>query len=399
MLGSVVSSPVVVGTMLLHSLPVSAAWLLAVGIAIWAIGAADGTWLNMLQKSCAAIAIGLTPHLLFLVEINTALGPFRDPFAPGWTWFIEWYEPAVSSLQDRIGDYLMPSLLAGTALAVAMFLLSRWLDHRTFDTTWERLKDATRFAGTVLAAATTFTVCTGLPVGMWQPDARLVANARLAALVEAKARHGLYTAVLEELRAPGSTLAANVGAISVDAPSDRLYHAYEVAWDLRRTRPDASWLYEQERWTAANMERQEAREVAQRMSEATQTLDRSTEALKKEVAGICASAAGAAAEAFGGAVLGVLIEDAADRIARRMMAWSDAQDALRWVAGTALPRADELFSSSIRNGIDMVRELMGRTSSIRRFHEELVERGHREAERARVERMIREAARARRGGR
>jgi len=192
--GSLFTAPLVALLMLYATLPVSLAWFAAIATTVWCIGAVTGSWPDTFRKTALAIAIGLTPHVLFLIDVNMYLGSFSRTAADlkRSTALARWYESMVVCLQDTVGDYLMPALLAGTALSVTMFLFARWVGSARFDRGWELVKEGTRFAGIVLAAATTFTVLTAARSGNWQPDPRQLVKARIAALVESKVRvHGV----------------------------------------------------------------------------------------------------------------------------------------------------------------------------------------------------------------
>lgn len=246
-----------------------------------------------LRPSLLAIDIGLVPQVFFLMELNTPLGPFHGEAAAGWLGFIEWYEPKISCLQDRVGDYLMPHFLVGTGVAILMFLIVRGAGNRFVTKGWDALKTAMRFVGLALVTATSFAVATGAPVGQWEPDARQVAKFRLAEVTQAKTRLRLYEAIRTALQTDQAFVAQLASVSSLLGPINPLYRDEAAA----RLAPDKSSsldpaLYAQP-W---KMDRVTARHIVDKMAVERQAADEATERLREEVAGICASAIGSSAE-------------------------------------------------------------------------------------------------------
>lgn len=423
--GSVFTAPLVALLMLYATLPVSLAWFAAIGTTVWGIGAVTGSWPDTLRKTTLAIAIGLTPHVLFLIDVNMYRGSFSRTAADleRSTALARWYESMVVHLQDTAGDYLMPALLAGTALSVTMFLVGRWLGSARFDRGWELVKDGTRFAGIVLAAAATFTGLTAAPSGNWQPDPRQLVKARIAALVKSKVREALYMAVRDELRAPESALRDSVRQVSNEAGADpgephaiaaemsRSYVEQKVdsqavaeAMRVARHARMRALAKEQSVGEAVDaievpLSRPEAREQADILHTRAAAVDQQTQTIAREVAGICASVAGTATEAFGGKLLAALVEDAAGRITTDiLLASSGARDALEWASGRALPFIDLIVRQSYTLALARLRALMADQRNLRTAQETVRERAMREAVRARIE-EYRERSRARGAGR
>jgi hypothetical protein len=398
LLGSLIFSPLVVLQMFFCSVPVSLAWLLAAAVFMLSIRAEASSWALTLRKPAIAIALGLTPHLLFLTEINVPMGSFLQRHESGWPVFIDWYETEVSALQDRVGDYLMPTLAVGTALSLALFLVARWLDSRRFEAARERIQDGMRFAGMVLVSATAFTVLTSMPIDNWQPDARQVLQAKLAASVKEKLRLALYAAVRDELRVSDSPLRVGVHAAVQGVVFPERGDVLGIAAELQRASPE--WpAYGHDEIVEAlepvgksghapfsdseGIGRLEARKMAGDAQAAAKAADRQVEALRKEIEGICAGIVGSFSAPFVGDLLAILVEDAATRVMSRLMrSWQGSDEALGWVVGRALPRIDEAGTVFMAAALGRIRSLMANGPAIQSAHQAVRERARAARQRA-----------------
>jgi hypothetical protein len=314
-------------------------WGALIAISIALAGQDTDGWAKVFRQSVVAIAIGLTPHAVFLMVLNSRFG--SEP-APGWTRVISGYETAVALLNDKLGDYLLPSFLFGTSISVAMFAITLWLDRPALRRAWRVMQESLRFIGLVLLSATMFTVMSAVPAGTWQPDARSVLEARLAAALEAEAKLALSRQALAESKQENSSLAAalrasanSIGGLPTDRQDSMIA---EIVGKVRDTSSEGSRPLDDVTFSFdAGASRADARAMAYSLAPGIRDDERRSREIIEEIARNVGSGAAAIAEPLIGKLLAALLEDASTRLAREFI----AQNNVRKVSG---------LLSDIKNG-------------------------------------------------
>jgi hypothetical protein len=352
---------------------------------------ADG-WLGTFRPVTTGLLLGITPHALFLIVTNTrthwSIGldtqESRDAAVR-----VSGYETAVVSLQERLGDLLLPSLVVGAALTVVALVASARTGRPGIWQGWAKLQSVTRAIGVALVAATTFTATTAVPGEEWGPDARATLMLRTAEKAAADAEHVLLRNAHRELIRADSPLRRSVAALLAEAEAVQRRDGclpptgsgtgellIDTAWAARElglagcgTARTSGWgeLRSEERWRVDGWFRQSAREAyglsegvgpptppepdrsisEMRITEALQRAEEirfasaatrtASEGLRTDILVAVAGIAGSGVSELSGrlvhSLLVVLIEDAATKLTRDAIAEAPkAKSMAEWTA-------------------------------------------------------------------
>jgi hypothetical protein len=185
---------------------VGVAWVVAVVARIATIGESPVKWTGVFRRTLSAILIGLTPQAVMLIYVNGILPGSVFLQSEGSRSAYLFYEQKIFQIQDTIGDYLLPPFIIGVCVALVLFVVQKIFAYTRFMHAVARLQAKLRFAGLILAAATTFTLATSVPVQAWQPNARLLFKAHLAKLLEQQINLALVEKALVDSRSDSWTL-------------------------------------------------------------------------------------------------------------------------------------------------------------------------------------------------
>lgn len=160
---------------------------------------------SAVRQALVAIAIGVTPQMLFLIYFNAEYSS-ADSGERDWEAHVAWYEELVYWLNDHLHKFLLPSFYIGAPVALLMF----WLTIRSprLRAAWNRVQGIARFVGIALVAAGTFTLMSTTAEGHWQPDTRARLQAQLAEEARGEMREALYRQTALECSQPHSQLLA-----------------------------------------------------------------------------------------------------------------------------------------------------------------------------------------------
>jgi hypothetical protein len=309
--------------------------------------------LNVFRQTVLAIFLGLTPHVVFVLFANGFGAP--DATQPGSVFeqIASAYENFVWTLQDKVGDYLLPSFFAGAAVSILMFWLTREAERRQLRAAWGRVQNTARFTGLVLVSATTFTVMTSLPAGEWQPDSRVLLNAQIEKEVKSIARLALYQTAIADLLAPNSPFNASLHnaaqalpvhgmrASSLGANSQEVQDAVDVVREKMPPHDGGSPVL-----VASSVSRIHARELARELAPEARAANDQTEAARREMAEIFGSGAGTMTEPLAGKLAGALVEDAVTRLAEMLLARDTVREAAAWIGKSVPDKMREVMSQA-----------------------------------------------------
>jgi hypothetical protein len=338
LIGSLLLSPVAAfGTIISSGLVVGFAALVALRIFLMEgliDPQADG-----FQKLLSAVIIGLTPHVIFLMLLNSPTTRHLVGDPAEWEHHINAYEEYASLLQEKYGDYLLPSFFAGAAISIVMWILTARHDRPQTRKAWETVRDTARFAGLVLLSATTFTAATAIPGGDWQPDSRRALEVRLAKKVRLAVILSIYQQTAEQFASPNNKLPQaiiaawpnikSVGSDNYDAAVRKILPS-SSAQQNKALLPDRPFTVES---SGA-----EARRQVDEIGSDLRNLGVQIEVTRKDLAGLIGSAVGSSAELFTDKLVAALIEELSTKIAEEILSRSqNARDVINWMARRPMP--------------------------------------------------------------
>jgi hypothetical protein len=344
---------------------VSVVWLILVGVAVCLTLSSNATkgWLKVARQSALALAIGLSPHALFLMALNFS-------GVPDWGRQISGYERAVAWLNDTLGHYLLPSFIAGTSISILMFAVTTWLDNRTVRTTWQWVQESMRFLGLVLETASFVTLMTAAPVGKWQPNAYAQLKVRVAEAVEAEAKLAISQQLLtlsqnsdaDFPRAVRSAL-SKLGSISGPEEFGAVQDIVKAVRDEAHLPLSAS--SSDEASFSSQMSRQEARQKSQTVKALVSEDERLAHEIGEEIARTIGSGIGSVAESFLEKLVSSLIDDAAASLAGEVIRRTNSGQQLSELLArvTTGPAALEL-QSRITHMLASMKHVLGDASLI-----------------------------------
>jgi hypothetical protein len=305
--------------------------------------------LIVFRQTVSAIFIGFTPHVAFVVFVNWFGGPDSTNAGPLLELLARTYESLAWKLQDRVGDYLLPSFFAGAVLSLLMFWLTRKPERRQLRSVWQRVRDAARFSGLILVSATTFTVMTSIPAGEWQPSSRIILQRRIEKEIKAVARLALYQAVVTGLQTPNNPLSYSLHRAIQALPGDTFAvgssgsQGVQDIVDATREKSPSSNDGSQISTAFESVSRLHARTLAQEVRSETLDADRKAEQARQEMAEIIGSGVSEVSKSLIGELAGALAEDAATRLAEMLLAQDTTST---WITKSVQQKAQELLQSA-----------------------------------------------------
>jgi hypothetical protein len=304
-----------------------------------------------------AIFIGVTPHTFFVIYVNFFMGDGIQSQIPQLTGVASSYEQFAYGLQDRFGDYLLPTFLVGTGVSLLMFLFTARPGAARLKTYWEVLRDGARFLGLIILAASSFTVISGTASGAWEPNARITLSHRIAERAKSEARLALYQAALTDVQSANgqlrgslahayqsSALQPHLGLRSYSRNSESAQEelAKEVAKSVRQRTLAEYKPLEDSVAEDPTLPRDSARKVALVIHIVTTSIDNNVDEARLEFAKIIGSKGADIVEAFSNKLVGALIEDAVTGLARSILETKSAKDIVAWAASTTSGMTDSV---------------------------------------------------------
>jgi hypothetical protein len=294
---------------------VSVVWLILIGTAVCLTLSGNSTkgWLKVARQSALALAIGLSPHALFLMGLNFS-------GVPDWGRQISGYERAVAWLNDTLGPYLLPSFIAGTSISILMFAVTTWLDDRAVSKTWKGIQESMRFCGLVLETASFVTLMTAAPVGKWQPNAYAQLKVRVAEGLEAEAKLAISQQLLTQSQNSDADFPRAIrSALNKLGPISEPEEFGAIQDIIKAARDDANLPLatssNEEASFNSQMSRKEARQKSQAVKDVVNEDERLAHEIGEEIARTIGSAVGSVAEGFLEKLVSSLIDDAAASLA------------------------------------------------------------------------------------
>ncbi len=416
---AVLGSPFAVLSVAVSGGWVTMIWFLFVLIRVALVGQDVLDWI---RGTVTAILLGLTPHALFLMVLNSRLTRSwhsLDGVEKLGSWAIT-YEVRVLALHERWSSLLLPSPMLGAVAGALVLAAAFWLRRPVLNRFWNALADSARWVGICLLAASSFTVATATPFERWRPDTAVLVRERISDAAKTVATLSLYQQANAELMQSPDEWRKPLIAMAVAVPDLRSRNALrvteiephwiadEVAHHSAPADQRLKWMLDRLRSQkqtphvapSPNGSRADADALRLAILDAEARTEGESKQFRELVAGAIAGAASDYAKRYAGELASAFIEDAAKVLAGKVIGSVPAPgDLLRWMDGTFVPVHMRAW---LTDQFEQAKEIMSRPDVVWQVkanlegHARSAEMARVNRERAEFERRVRQMAEGRR---
>jgi hypothetical protein len=300
--------------------PIGLLWVALVSARLALIGRDHPLIGPAVRQALVALAIGVTPQMIFLVYFNAECSNVAACEGE-WEAKVAWYEESVYWLDDHLHKFLLPSFYIAAPVALLMF----WLTIRSprLRAVWNRTQGAARFVGLVFVAAGTFTLMSATASGKWDPDTRTQLQSRFADETRSEVSEALYQEAKLECSQPNSQLLAATRAVENRLNPSSNYDRLRARSAFVDNLLDQANLPPRAERPAPTLDMtlSEARKRLPAATQAAREAKESAEAARAPLVQLISGGAMAALDEVGGlGLLGELLDGAAERLTDQIVA-------------------------------------------------------------------------------
>lgn len=390
LIAAVILSPLYLIRIMLWGGACTLLWTAFVVIRISTVTNGDSFW-DSFHLTLNAIIVGLTPQVVFLALYEHFVFASKVISADS---LVSRYEKFVHSLNDSIGNYLIPPFFVGVLVTIIIFSVRvAFWDSRLPDVL-QSIVAGSRYAGLVLLSAGSFTLLTAAPSANWEPSATRKLVASWNAYVEEAARLAVVSTLRQELARPDSQMKSEIAnalgqAFPMEDPPGAARELYSELKPTSAVEKDIGryeTIVKNSALSGAEIRMAEA-DLGKRTTEARIELLTGRAALSS----LIGSSFGWTAEAFVGQLFSSFIEDAATRLASDALSKSATTEEFSRFLTKSIPQGQRP-KITMDGAVKLVSEFAGRMVTPRGLKATL----RRIAEQIRQERFRQNARRANR---